>query len=254
MSTFILDGTEINSHRWERAIPAPLSRQEHRAFQRELNKLVGVESDGTERLKLIWMPSFERWDIYQAKWIPFRCVPAAKEIVPTEGGQIVGAKFDYVGVPRYAVVGRVPEASRKTVEERKEGFDADGTHFAADRTQNEYTLILPIWEHDPRLLPVSEANECCAEISRTLGKKCWGKYRPPDAADLLWLKEQMALLSSMLESRPHEPGTERDRARMAQHLINLHHQRERKTDVENDYIIQSELFGSPGNRVYSLPN
>lgn len=255
MSTFILDGTEINSHAWTRTIPPPLSKTDHDAFQAEVNKLVGVGTDGTERLKLIWMPGFERWDIYQAKWIPFRCVPVAREITPAEGGQIIKAKFDFVGVPRYAIVGLVPEASRKPAEKRlAEGFDADGTHYTADRTEREYILILPIWEHDPRLLPVSDANACCAEMSRTLGKKCWGKYRPPGPTDILWLKEQMEMFSGMLEGCPYERATDRDKAKIANQYIGLHRQREQQQSVESDDIIKDGLFGNPNKRVYSFPN
>ncbi len=251
----IFDGSEINSHRWTRTIPAPLSQREHDAFQGELDKLVGVEADGTKRLRLVWMPTFLRWDRYVGRWIPFRCVKARREVVASADTKVVGVEFDYFGIPRYAIVGLLPEESRQSKGSRLAvGFDDDGTFFNEDRTEHEYRMVMPIWEHDPRLMPVSNANACCAEMSSRSGKKCWGKYRPPDQADILFFTEQMAMLSPMLESKPFERSTDRDRWKIAQAIGDLHQARLKKEDEEADYIIQTDLLATFSNKVYSLPN
>jgi hypothetical protein len=245
---------EINSHNWKRTIAAPWSQAEHAWFQAQLDSLVGVESDGTKRLRLVWMPSFERWDAYAQQWIPFRCVKNAVEVAPT-GGLIVGAKFDYIGIPRYAIVGLVPEESRPPEAERqREGFDRDGTHFAADRSEREWVLVLPIVEHNSTLLPVSNANKCCAEMSRQYGKKCWGRYRHPDGADLQWLQSQLATLSPLLGSKPYERSSNEDKWRLAKHLLGLRQQQIAREDKEVDQIIQTEFLNGFANRTYSLPN
>lgn len=251
----IFDGSELSSHRWTRTISAPLGRVDHDAFQAELDTLVGVESDGAKRIQLVWMPTFMRWDRYLGRWIPFRCVKAKREVLPGADGQVVGVEFDYHGIPRYAVVGLVPEESRQSQKQRLAvGFDCDGTFFNEDRTEREYRLVLPIWEHDPRLMPVSNANACCAEMSARTGKKCWGKYRAPDHADIIFLREQMAMLSPMLESKPFERSTDRDRWKIAQMMMDLRQAQLKKEDEEADYIIQTDLLNGFNNRVYSLPN
>lgn len=251
----IYDGSELNSHDWKRTILAPMGKVDHDAFQAELDKLVGVEPDGTKRLRLVWMPTFMRWDRYIGRWIPFRCVKAKREVVPGEDTKVVGVEFDYHGIPRYAVVGLVPEESRQSALERSSvGFDGDGAFFSEDRTEHEYRLVMPIWEHDPRLLPVSQANACCAEMSSRSGKKCWGKYRPPDQADIIFLTEQMAMLSPMLESKPFERSTDRDRWRIAKMMMDIRQARLKKEDEEDSYIVQTDLMSTFNNRVYSLPN
>lgn len=254
MSNFILDGTEINSHAWTRTIPAPLARSDHRRFQAELDKLVGVEPDGTKRLKLVWMPTFERWDGYLQRWIPFRCVKAPREIAPGEG-VIIEAKFDFVGVPRYAVVGLLPEDSRAPVAERaRYGFDADGAVRAPDRTEREYILLLPIVEHDPRLLQISEANACCAEMSSKFSKKCWGKYRAPDELDLNWFRSQMALMSGLLSAKPHERASMTDMAKLLKPYIELRRHQEARQSEEHEQMLHEGLFSTVNPRTYSLPN
>lgn len=251
----IFDASEINSHRWRRTIPAPLNQADHDAFQVKLDDLVGVEPDGTKRLRLVWMPTFLRWDRYAGRWVPFRCVKAQREVKPSVGSNVVGVEFEYYGIPRYAIVGLLPEESRQSKAGRLAvGFDGDGTFFNEDRTEHEYRMVLPIWQHDPRLMPVSQANVCCAEMSSRHGKKCWGKYRPPDDRDILFLKEQMAMLSPMLEAKPFERSTDRDRWRIAQLMGDLHQARLKKEDEEADYIIQSDLLNTFSSRVYSLPN
>lgn len=246
---------EINSHNWRRTINAPLNQADHDQFQAQLDKLVGVEADGTKRLKLIWMPSFERWDAYRARWIPFRCVRVETEITPAQGNVVAKVKHDFIGIPRYAIVGLVPEASRPAASVRLlDGFDKDGHAFAADRTEHEYSMVLGIWEHDPRLLPGSNANVCCAAWSSEHRKKCWGKYRAPDQLDIDFLSEQMAMFAPMFESKPHERGTDKDRWRMAQMLTEVQRQKQIKEDEEDSYIIKTDLLSTFTNKVYSLPN
>lgn len=255
MSKFILDGTEINSHAWTRTIPAPLSRADHRRFQAELDRLAGIESDGTKRLKLVWMASFERWDGYLRRWIPFRCVKAPREIATAEGGVTIEAKFDFVGVPRYAVVGLLPEDSRAPAEERlRYGFDGDGRVRAPDRTEREYMLLLPILEHDSRLLPISEANACCAEMSSLHGKKCWGKYRPPDEGDLNWFRSQLKLMDGLLATKPHERASMTDMAKLLKPYIELRRQQEARQSNEHEQMLHEGLFATVNPRIYSLPN
>lgn len=255
MSNFILDGTEINSHDWRETISAPLSRADHRRFQAELDRLVGVEPDGTKRLRLVWMPTFERWDPYLSRWIPFRCVKAPREIAPAEGGQIIEAKFDFVGVPRYAVVGLLPEDSRAPVAERQRyGFDPDGAMRAPDRTEREYILLLPITEHDPRLLPISEANACCAEMSSRFGKKCWGKYRAPDELDLNWFRSQLALMNGLLATKPHERASMTDMAKLLKPYIELRQRQDARQSEEHEQMLHEGLFATINPRIYSLPN
>ncbi|HMX28720.1 MAG TPA: hypothetical protein PKC13_24250 [Blastocatellia bacterium] len=255
MSKFILDGTEINSHDWRRTIPAPLSRTDHRRFQAELDKLAGIEPDGTKRLKLIWMPSFERWDGYLQRWIPFRCVKAPREIAPSESGAIIQATFDFIGVPRYAVVGLLPEDSRAPAAERaRYGFDADGAVRAPDRTVREYILLLPIWDHDPRLLEISEANKCCAEMSSLYGKKCWGKYRAPDEGDLNWLRSQLALMQGLLTTKPHERASMTDMAKLLKPYIELRRQQDARQSEEHQQMLHEGLFATINPKTYSFSN
>ena len=205
----------LNNHNWDEYIAPPLSREEHDAFQKQLNELVGVEQDGTERLKLAWIPAFEVWNRYLKRWTPaivWRSVfdgvqPASEDSIVLEN------KYRDVGVPRYAIFGLVPEESREAPEKREaDGSDEDGTVFAAERRRHEYQRLLTIWEHDPR--KTRNFNVCCIARSQEHGTACFGKYRAPDQLDIQWLQRKIDIWGQVLESQAHERSTERDKSKI----------------------------------------
>lgn len=244
----------LNAHNWTENLPAPLSGADHDRFQGELDKLVGVNADGSKRMRLVWNPHHEMWDSELREWRPILLWKREFEGLIHLPAGIEQRKTVMIGAPRYLILGRVPpekqtqqkdqlltetkewmvevapgvyekETSKSTVEERA-GAD-------------EWKKVLTICQHSLEYDPIARSPKCC--LKRTLENRiqCFGDYRAPDQGDLAVLAEQLNFWGDKLQAAAHQAFTEKDRAIVFAHYMQQVTARQQAADTEATYIHQS---------------
>ena len=173
----------INNHEWRENIPSPLSREDIARFQEKLNKIVGVEPDGTPHLKLVWGQDQREdgmWD-REGYWVPRHHWSTVYDNVANEKTGLIELVPKYIGVPRYFVLAYVPPVHLPE-SERVASFDGK-TFFTPEMNETQWVDFLEggVCVHTPKR---EDGWRDCCEKAATNGVNCFGLYRPPDEKDL----------------------------------------------------------------------
>jgi hypothetical protein len=224
-------------------------------FQRKLNELAGIEPDGEPRLKLVWAPDHEEWNVYHkrpmvAQWAFWKAVQDG--VAPQcEGSLILVPKWRYVATPRYAILGRIPPESRwgdtrdrSFYEKGETFFDEQGKPYEEGGTAVEEIEVPLAWkklflieEHDVE--EIGDMAACCLRRAHDHKTKCFGRFRKPDDYDLKYIAKKLAMSKQLFEAAPHERLTATDRANVMSGKIDQLAAEQEARDREADYISQN---------------
>lgn len=253
---------KLNSHDWEDYIPPPMGKAATEAFQARLDELAGVESDGGSRLRLVWAPDCEEWNVYHKRpmppqWAFWRAVRDGVE-PETEGSLILRPKWRYVAVPRYAILGRIPPESRWGDTRDRTFYETDDTSVEEVEQPVAWKKLLMIFTHSDQ--DVSGTPLCCLRLAHDHRQRCFGRFRKPDGYDLRFVTKKLALSAKLFEAAPHERLTAKDRANLLSGRIDQLAREQVARDAEGDYISQSidsdDWFKRPNDSVkgkFSIP-
>lgn len=192
-----------------------------RWFQRELNKIVGVEPNGVERFKLVWLPQYEVWDPYRGEMRIFFTWGKPKiEYKAHPGTGILAPRYIWTGVPRYALLGFTgqytplelqragSELDDVRVFKRPDGlleFEEVRTDYHATPHAPQYRVEMIFAEHVSRLHPDDPLRPCCMERAFNFDRgydKCYGKYVEPDEEDLNVVRREMKEYEELFRQSP----------------------------------------------------
>lgn len=267
---------KLDSHTWDDHIASPMGDGEMESFQAELNSLAGVESDGSPRLKLVWAPDYEEWNVYLKRmtppqWAFWRAIRDGNEPL-TEDSPIIRPKYRYVAVPRYAILGRIPPESRwgdtrdRTFYEKGDRFfDEEGAPYEEGAISVEeieqpiaWKKLLMIFTHSDQ--SIGNTPLCCLSMAHAEKKKCFGKFRKPDDLDLKFVEGKLALSRKIFAAAPHERLTVRDRLSLINGTAELYAAEEAAREKEADLISRQhdndEWYKRPNDSVkgkFSIP-
>lgn len=239
-----------------------MSKPDLERFQAQLHNIVGVESDGTLRWRLVWgadLNAASVWNRYSREWEPRYPAGSTRDYVANPATGVVELKKIWFGIPRYFIEALLPRVRR---DERIEcaGEDEDGDVYTERRqTGPEYMTMICVTQHDHRMK--DNWRRCCLRRIKQ-GQTCYGRYRPPDQHDIEMLREDFYLRVTSKMCRPDEKSTDVDK-NFFYHAWMLDQMRDqKKRDEELDYRrnhIMSTLkhwpssdFTSKKNR-FSLP-
>lgn len=246
----------LNSHDWKENIEAPtMGGFDAKAFQLSLDKVVGTESDGTKRWRLVWgcdRSKTEIWDRYREEYRPRYAWRTVKVFRKLPGLVSTYQTHEWVCVPRWFIECLVPSAAR---DERAEEAGVEKSvinhpngrveevvtaQFSERRVEGaDYMLLTPIYEHSTVM--VSGWRSCCLEAQKH-GYKCFGLFRQPDQKDLDHLSEAWA--DRVAEHNKPGEMTEEDRA------IIFHEMAAQKAQEKAEKAVRDqELRGWIRNRV-----
>ena len=245
---------KLDSHTWDDYIAPPLGVGEAESFQGELNKLAGLEPDGSPRMRLVWAPDHEEWNVYLKRMMPpqwsfWRAIRDGDE--RPEGSLVLRPKYKFIAVPRYAILGRIPPESRwgdtrdrSFYEKGDVSIDEDGTPYQEGGMSVEereesiaWKKLIMIFTHSDQ--SVSGTPLCCLSMAHGEGKKCFGRFRKPDELDLKFISEKLALSRKIFAAAPHERLTRKDRLNLINGTADRLAREEAARDKEADYISQS---------------
>lgn len=257
----------LNAHNWTTNLPAPLSETDHKRFQDKLDELVGVNDDGSKRLRLVWNPHHEMWDSELRKWRPILFWKDEFEgLIHVEG--IDHRKTVAIGAPRYLILGRTPpekqtqtknqlltETKSWMVEVRPGVWERETSKSTTEERAgaDEWKKVLTVCQHSLEYDPVARSPKCC--LRRTLEKRiqCFGDYRPPDEMDLEVLAGELNFWADKLQAAAHQAFTEKDKAVVFSYFMNQINARQAAVDAEATYVDQSIRKDFAKQRVISLP-
>jgi hypothetical protein len=252
----------LNSHDWRENIPCPVNSVDLDRWQSELNSIVGVEDDGTERWRFVWGQDMEKaivWNRYRREWMPRYPAGHTNDYVANPATGVIEVRRVWFGVPRLFAEALIPRVHRNERIERA-GMDADGDVFTERRLVGpEYVTLFCITQHDKRVK--DNWRFCCLRRIRK-GQTCYGKYRPPDQQDIETLREDYHLRVVSKLCRPDEKPTDADK-NFFYHAWMLDQMRERQKrdeelDYRRDHILKTVVqwpgtsFDSKKNR-FSIP-
>lgn len=225
----------LNSHDWRENIPSPLGQADLDRWQVELDAIVGVDDDGTKRWRIQWGQDMQNaivWNRYSREWMPRYPAGSTVDYVANPATGVIELKKIWFGVPRYFIEALLPRVHRNERIERA-GVDVDGDVFTERRIVGpEYVTMICITQHDKRIK--DNWRLCCLRRIQK-GQTCFGKYRPPDQADVETLREDYDLRVVSKLSRPEEATTDADK-NFFYHAWMLDQMREQqKRDEELDY-------------------
>jgi hypothetical protein len=201
----------LNSHDWTKNVNVDevWSRADRDAYQAKLTDILGVEDDGTPRLRLVWGADLSR--TMERNRINGLLYPRYE--------WMQGRTFDtkdgmsFVGVPRFFIEIYTPIA--KITKAENDAFTDAGTfdngeaYLAADLSGLQWTKVIAICQHSFFKNAQTGKPDCC-ENRQAEGKQCWGEFRLPDDYDIAYLRRNYVETHRLKESRPGEPLTPKD--------------------------------------------
>lgn len=226
----------LNEHNWSGYIPAPMSRADEEAFQRQLDILVPPEPDGTKRLKLVWNPSTEVWDVALRRYRPYLLWRFREPDEVTNNG-VITLSYEAIGVPRYIILGKTAEEAREI--KRDEFFSEDGNIMENRREAEDYIRIVTICEHSDSQVPNTNTPKCCHELVSTTGKKCFGEYRPPDRLDLHYLIAKFEQNRHLLGLEPGAVLSDEQKIKLYSMSVTGYQRQQRFAAAESAYVKKS---------------
>jgi len=233
---------KLNSHTWDDYIPPPMGPGETETFQRQLNDLAGVEPDGSPRLRLVWAPDYEEWNVHHKRMLPPQWAfwKAVRDGVEPEceGSLILRPKWRYVAAPRYAILGRIAPESRWGDTRDRTFHEADGTSVEEVEQPVAWKMLMMIWTQSDQV--IGNTHLCCIQRAHDHGTRCFGEFRKPDNLDLKWIAGKLAISKKIFEAAPHERLTAKDRANVASGRADELAREQEARDREADYIGQRE--------------
>lgn len=234
--------TGLDATDWTENVASPMAAVEFARFQASLDSIVGLEADGTPRLRLVWgqdLRTTETWDRYQKLYRPRYAHRRVRRDVISPSTGLIEPRYDWIGVPRYFIEAYVPRLHLNPLEE-KAGADPDGDTYAEARTVGGiYVTATPILEHS-QVIGEGGWRICCLEAVR-LGRKCWGRYREPDQFDLDTVRQGLAERQQAGVSRPDAPSTEADKMLGYYQWLAGWMKQQNRAATEREYIRRHEL-------------
>jgi hypothetical protein len=247
-----MDYGKLNSHAWDERISAPMGPGEAAAFQEKLDGVAGVEPDGTKRLRLVWAPDYEEWNVHLKKmtpsmWALWRAKPDGLK-PKAEGSAILEPQWEYVVVPRYALLGRVTPASRAGDTRDRTFFEADGTSVEELEQPHAWRKVMWIWRHTEVM--DGDMPMCCLTRAHVNKTRCFGDFRKPDDYDLQFIQRLFSQWNAQFQTLPHERLGDEDKHRLIGSTNDFYARRQAGVDSEAAYISRAE----DNNDWYKRPN
>ncbi|MFN7930320.1 MAG: hypothetical protein U0Y68_20810 [Blastocatellia bacterium] len=278
---------ELDNHKWNRNIPPPMDRRKANWFQREIDRIVGVEANGLKRFKLVWLPHYEVWDPYRGE---YRLLYTwGKPEIDYKAGPdgIIRQQLKRIGVPRYALFGWTGQFTPKSlqkagqesdgveIEELPDGVEVDGLPFIIhEKTINYHaTPDVPIYRlelifaaHERKPDPEMPFPPCC--MRRIMSNdapfdRCFGQYVEPDEEDLNVIRREMRAYETALRQAPRVERSGQSQYAWIQRTEAETKQKEReKLEEAKDYLKKHDgpalhramEHAISGQRLMSLPS
>jgi hypothetical protein len=197
----------------EENYPNPWPRWREKKFQKELDRLAGVASNGRSNLRLLWpadadeslsmeLIAGEKKARYRLYTTSYRCTSVS------EAGLELIQDIDVdICTPRYVIEEYHPPSE-----------EAFGNFKAPSKGNGYYSHLFTVAHHDEK---------CCGGTEGIKGELCLGLYREPGQADLSNVQRMLRARDTM--EHGHAPGTQASDAevraearlyrRMEQHAI-----------------------------------
>lgn len=221
-----MDQNDLNSHAWDSNLPNPLSSEQMAKFQHKLNAVVGRETDGTERWKLLWAPNQDTWiwNRYKDRWEPHFEHYWADAQVTYQDTQSPKSKKKRgidtivvnhpIALPRFWIGALVPAVHRNAKDDAA-GVDEFGTRFSARRYRGpEYVNMFTITQHSELTDPETKMRLCCQHRLTELDVTCKGDFRVPDDQDIVHLQQMLQARIGHDIVRPDESLTAYDKNKL----------------------------------------
>lgn len=200
--------TWLNSHNWNERAPGPMGKKKEAWFQRELDKIVGVEPNGVKRFKLEWGQESMIWDAFRGEW-NYRLFWGKPDVEYKANNQgIIVPRMKVIGVPRYFLLGFTGQYTPRELQ--RDGLSLDGvdvvetpdglefqerhTRYRATPHLPQYRIELIFASHQKRKNPTDPYAPCCVHRMMNFDKgynRCYGRYVEPDESDINSIKAEM---------------------------------------------------------------
>lgn len=270
-----MNGLWLNSHAWTENTPhGPLGPKGEARFQAEIDRRVGVETDGTHRFLLAWGQKYEVFNQTRGEWHLFLMADAPKRDFKANAAGIIEPCYRIIGAPRYMLMGwsgsYTPIANQRdrwVTEGSRTIMDNDGKiHVEENRVllrampkYPQYRLELVYAKHIAKRNPDDPLAPCCVEKLQQ-GKQCFGWYVQPDETDLADISREMEWQMEQFKEAPSAAISQAKYAWLARQEV-ARREQEAQSDAENaEYVARHEsgtiagaMQAAAGERKWSLP-
>lgn len=206
------------------------------AFQKKIDRIVGVTTKGQSIVVLRWMRDRECYEKFYKKW---------DLITPTDYDLRARYKFATVTLPDGEFVDIPPP--RWVLEQRYEP-----EQIAATWEQSRWETVdgIPRPKRDPcpregyysHLWTIASHPNCCADGIKSDGIVCWGSYRRPSEKDLTTLKAMMwRKRKDGLGTNPYEKPSEAVEAKVLQRQAEFDEKEQAKKNALQREIIDDAV-------------
>ena len=237
----------LNSHAWEENIPCPMSRADIEKLQREIDDILGVEPDGTHRMRIVWGQDgkiatvFDRYN--QTERVKYLWKTNKKTVLNPATG-LFESRLDFIGIPRLWIEAYIPPVHNQSLVgtvEAGEHFDEDNILVGADQEvgKGQYIPATAIVQHS-MLEDKSGWRVCCLAAIKA-EHKCWGDYREVDGYDIDQIRIGLADRMNAKLTRPDHRITPHDKELAYLDFVNDSLQNWRRQTAEMAYRRQHTL-------------